>query len=339
MAGSNPAIRAEGLEKSYGQTQALRGIDLVAEEGTVLGVLGPNGAGKTTAVRILTTLLKPDAGHATVAGLDVVRQADELRARIGLAGQYAAVDELLTGRENLEMFGRLYHISARDARRRASELLERFDLTDAANRIIKTYSGGMRRRLDLAASLIVAPPVLFLDEPTTGLDPRGRTGMWDVISGLVADGTTVLLTTQYLEEADQLANQIVVVDHGKIIARGTSDELKAQVGGERLEVTLARGGSVEAAARALRPHASGEPYVDAEQRRVVVPVTNGSRMLAEAVRDLDAAGLALDDLALRRPTLDDVFLALTGHEAEQTPTDNTTTSSRRDERDIERVPA
>jgi ABC-2 type transport system ATP-binding protein len=338
MASNTPAIFAEGLEKSYGQTQALRGIDLVAEEGTVLGVLGPNGAGKTTAVRILTTLLKPDAGHATVAGLDVVRQADALRARIGLAGQYAAVDELLTGRENLEMFGRLYHISGRDAQRRAAELLERFDLTDAATRIVKTYSGGMRRRLDLAASLIVAPPVLFLDEPTTGLDPRGRTGMWEVISGLVADGTTVLLTTQYLEEADQLADQIVVVDHGKIIARGTSDELKAQVGGERLEVTLARGSNIEAAVRALRPHGSGDPRADAEQRRVVMPVTNGSRILAEAVRDLDAAGLTLDDLALRRPTLDDVFLTLTGHEAEEQPA-NESALAARSERDSERIPA
>ncbi|HEV8194810.1 MAG TPA: ATP-binding cassette domain-containing protein [Ktedonobacterales bacterium] len=338
MASNKPAILAEGLEKSYGQTQALHGIDLVAEAGTVLGVLGPNGAGKTTAVRILTTLLKPDAGHATVAGLDVVREADALRARIGLAGQYAAVDELLTGRENLEMFGRLYHISGRDARRRAAELLERFDLTDAANRTVKTYSGGMRRRLDLAASLIVAPPVLFLDEPTTGLDPRGRTGMWDVISGLVADGTTVLLTTQYLEEADQLADQIVVVDRGKIIARGTSDELKAQVGGERLEVTLARGSNIDAAVRALRPHGSGESRVDAEQRRVVVPVTNGSRILAEAIRDLDAAGLSLDDLALRRPTLDDVFLTLTGHEAEETPSEESS-KSRSGERDSERVPA
>ena len=317
--GARPAILAEGLEKRFGQTHALRGLDLAADEGTVLGVLGPNGAGKTTAVRILTTLLPPDGGHAEVAGLDVVRQADQLRTRIGLAGQYAAVDDLLTGRENLEMFGRLYHISGAAARRRAAELLERFDLTDAAGRVVKTYSGGMRRRLDLAASLIVAPPVLFLDEPTTGLDPRGRTGMWDVISGLVADGTTVLLTTQYLEEADLLANQIVVVDHGQVIARGTSDELKAQVGGERLEISVARGSDLDAALRALSPYASGDLRVDHERRRVVVPVINGSRLLPSAVRDLDAAGLQLDDLALRRPTLDDVFLTLTGHAAEETP--------------------
>jgi ABC-2 type transport system ATP-binding protein len=317
--GARPAILAEGLEKRFGQTHALRGLDLAADEGTVLGVLGPNGAGKTTAVRILTTLLPPDGGHAEVAGLDVVRQADQLRTRIGLAGQYAAVDDLLTGRENLEMFGRLYHIFGAAARRRAAELLERFDLTDAAGRVVKTYSGGMRRRLDLAASLIVAPPVLFLDEPTTGLDPRGRTGMWDVISGLVADGTTVLLTTQYLEEADLLANQIVVVDHGQVIARGTSDELKAQVGGERLEISVARGSDLDAALRALSPYASGDLRVDHERRRVVVPVTNGSRLLPAAIRDLDTAGLQLDDLALRRPTLDDVFLTLTGHAAEETP--------------------
>jgi ABC-2 type transport system ATP-binding protein len=313
---SHPAILAEGLQKRYGQTQALRGIDFRAEEGTVLGLLGPNGAGKTTAVRILTTLLKPDAGHAEVAGLDVVRQADDLRARIGLAGQYAAVDELLSGRENLEMFGRLYHLAGHAARMRAADLLERFDLTDAAGRIVKTYSGGMRRRLDLAASLIVSPPVLFLDEPTTGLDPRGRAGMWEVIGGLVSDGTTVLLTTQYLEEADLLANSIVVVDRGQVIARGTADELKAQVGGERLEVTVARGSDVAAAVRALYPYAEGEPRVEAERRRVVVPVSNGARLLTNAVRDLDAAGLRLDDLALRRPTLDDVFLTLTGHAAE-----------------------
>src|SRR5947209_406150 len=232
---NRPAILAEGLKKSYGKTQALVGLDLAAEEGSVLGLLGPNGAGKTTAVRILTTLLKPDAGRAEVMGLDVVKDANALRARIGLAGQYAAVDEYLTGYENLKMFGRLYHLSGRLAKQRADELLERFDLVDAAGRIVKTYSGGMRRRLDLAASLIVSPPVLFLDEPTTGLDPRGRLAMWEIISVLVSDGTTVLLTTQYLEEADQLAHQIAVVDHGRIIARGTSDELKAQIGGERIE--------------------------------------------------------------------------------------------------------
>lgn len=333
------AILAEGLQKSFGQTQALRGVDFAAEAGTVLGVLGPNGAGKTTAVRILTTLLKPDAGHATVAGLDVVRQADALRARIGLAGQYAAVDELLSGRENLEMFGRLYHLSARDARIRAAELLERFDLTDAASRIVKTYSGGMRRRLDLAASLIVAPPVLFLDEPTTGLDPRGRTSMWEIIAGLVADGTTVLLTTQYLEEADLLAHQIVVVDHGQVIARGTSDELKQQVGGERLEVSIARGGDLDTAVHALNAHASGAVHVDADRRRIVVPVTNGARLLADAVRDLDAAGLALDDLALRRPTLDDVFLTLTGHEAEEHSANEDADSARRGSRVSERISA
>src|SRR5215472_14641862 len=317
--GARHAILAEGLEKRFGQTQALRGLDLAAEEGTVLGVLGPNGAGKTTAVRILTTLLKLDAGHAEVAGLDVMRDADKLRARIGLAGQYAAVDDLLTGRENLEMVGRLYHIAGSAARKRATELLERFDLTDAANRIVKTYSGGMRRRLDLAASLIVSPPVLFLDEPTTGLDPRGRTEMWDVISGLVADGTTVLLTTQYLEEADLLANQIIVVDHGQVIAGGSSDELKGQVGGERLEVSVARGSDLDAAMRALSPYAASDLNVDAERRRILVPVSGGSRLLATVIRDLDSAGVQLDDLALRRPTLDDVFLTLTGHAAEETP--------------------
>jgi len=334
-----PAILAEGLQKRFGQTQALRSLDLSADEGTVLGVLGPNGAGKTTAVRILTTLLQPDAGHAMVAGLDVVRQADELRARIGLAGQYAAVDELLTGRENLEMFGRLYHLRGADARRRAGELLDRFDLTDASSRIVKTYSGGMRRRLDLAASLILTPPVLFLDEPTTGLDPRGRTEMWDVIAGLVADGTTVLLTTQYLEEADRLANQIIVVDHGTVIARGTSDELKAQVGGERLEITVARNSDLDAAMRVLSTVASGDLRADADRRRIVVPVTNGARLLPAVVRDLDAAGLHLDDLALRRPTLDDVFLALTGHEAEEKSADQPQTPTGPLGRYSERMPA
>jgi len=309
---NRPAIIAEGLKKSYGKTRALVGIDLVAEQGTVLGLLGPNGAGKTTAVRILTTLLQPDAGRAEVMGLDVVKDANALRARIGLAGQYAAVDENLTGYENLKMFGRLYHLSGAVAGRRADELLERFDLLDAAGRVVKTYSGGMRRRLDLAASLIVSPPVLFLDEPTTGLDPRGRLSMWDIIGNLVADGTTVLLTTQFLEEADQLANLIAVVDRGRVIARGTSDELKAQIGGERIELTVAQGGDLAAAVQALRPYATGEIQIDAARRNLNVPVTDGAHILAAVVRDLDAAHVTLDDLALRKPTLDDVFLTLTG---------------------------
>ncbi len=312
---NRPAILAEGLHKHYGKTHALAGIDLAAEEGSVLGLLGPNGAGKTTAVRILTTLLRPDAGRAEVAGLDVVKHADILRARIGLAGQYAAVDENLTGYENLQMFGQLYHLPGAVARQRAKDLLERFDLVDAAGRLVKTYSGGMRRRLDLAASLIISPPVLFLDEPTTGLDIRGRLAMWEIINMLVADGTTVLLTTQYLEEADQLAHQIAVVDHGRVIARGTSDELKAQVGGERIELTVAHGGDLDAAARALSPYSVGELQARADHRQLVVPVAQGTQLLAAIVRDLDAAQVPLDDLALRRPTLDDVFLALTGHAA------------------------
>lgn len=307
------AILAEGLQKSYGKTHALAGIDLAAPQGSVLGLLGPNGAGKTTAVRILTTLLKPDAGRAEVAGLDVVKHADLLRARIGLAGQYAAVDENLTSFENLVMFGKLYHLSGAIARRRANELLERFDLVDAAKRLVKTYSGGMRRRLDLAGSLILSPPVLFLDEPTTGLDPRGRLAMWDIISNLVTDGTTVLLTTQYLEEADQLADQIVVIDQGRVIARGTSDELKTQVGGERLEIIVARNGNLEDALRALRPFSQSEIQVNTEERQLVVPITNGAQQLTAVVRDLDSAQVPLENLALRRPTLDDVFLSLTGH--------------------------
>lgn len=312
---NRPAILAEGLQKHYGKTHALQGLDLVAEEGTVLAVLGPNGAGKTTAVRILTTLLKPDAGRAEVAGLDVVKHADKLRTRIGLAGQYAALDENLTGYENLVMFGRLYHLSGALARRRANELLERFDLVEAARRTVKTYSGGMRRRLDLAGSLIVLPPVLFLDEPTTGLDPRGRLAMWEVISSLVADGTTVLLTTQYLEEADQLADQIAVVDRGRVIAKGTSDELKAQVGGERLEITVARGNNLSAVAHTLRSYSEGEIQINADHRQLIMPVTQGTQLLTAIVRDLDAADIAIDDLALRRPTLDDVFLTLTGRTA------------------------
>lgn len=309
---SNIAILAEGLQKRYGKTQALVGLDLQAEEGTILGVLGPNGAGKTTAVRILTTLLKPDAGHAEVAGLDVIKQAHLLRSKIGLAGQYAAVDENLTGFENLVMFGQLYHLSGTIARQRARELLERFELTDAASRVIKTYSGGMRRRLDLAASLIMAPPVLFLDEPTTGLDPRSRLGMWKVIDTLVSDGATVFLTTQYLEEADQLAHKIAVIDHGQVIASGTSDELKARVGGERLELTVAPGGSLDDALEAVQPYSVGEVQVHQEHRHLIVPVKQRAQLLVEVVRDLDAAQIPLDDLALRRPTLDDVFLTLTG---------------------------
>ena len=324
---NTPAILAEGLHKHYGKTHALAGLDLVAEEGSVLAVLGPNGAGKTTAVRILTTLLRPDAGRAEVAGLDVVKHADALRARIGLAGQYAAVDEYLTGYENLEMFGRLYHLPGAVARRRANELLERFDLVEAAKRTVKTYSGGMRRRLDLAARLIMTPPVLFLDEPTTGLDPRGRLAMWEIISALVADGTTVLLTTQYLEEADQLAHQIAVVDHGRVIAQGTSDELKSQVGGERLELTVKHRGDLDAAVQAIHTYSVGEIQVNTDHRHLVVPVAHGAQLLADIIRDLDAAQIPLDDLALRRPTLDDVFLTLTGRGATtaEQPTETLTT--------------
>jgi ABC-2 type transport system ATP-binding protein len=310
-----PAIRVEGLRKSYGKLRALAGLDLTAEEGSVLGVLGPNGAGKTTAVRILTTLLKPDGGRAEVAGFDVVRQAAAVRARIGLAGQYAAVDELLTGYENLKLFGQLYHLPGAAAVRRARELLERLDLAEAAKRLVKTYSGGMRRRLDLAACLITSPPVLFLDEPTTGLDPRGRQVIWALIADLARAGTTVFLTTQYLEEADHLAQQIVVVDQGRVIASGTADDLKAQIGGERRELTLAPGSDLHAALHALRPYRSGEVQVDPDGRHLAVPVIQGAEHLAAIVRDLDAAQIALSDLALRRPTLDDVFLTLTGHEA------------------------
>jgi ABC-2 type transport system ATP-binding protein len=280
----------------------------------VLGLLGPNGAGKTTAVRILTTLLRPDAGSARVAGLDVVRDAAVLRSRIGLAGQYAAVDENLTGAENLEMVGRLYHLPKGEPRRRAAELLEHFGLSDAADRLVRTYSGGMRRRLDLAAALVARPPVLFLDEPTTGLDPRSRIALWETIEGHVADGTTVLLTTQYLDEADRLADRIAVIDRGSLIAEGSSDQLKDQVGGERLDVTLEDHASAEAAIAALEPIAAERPA--ARDGSLSVPVRQRKGAIADAVRRLDEAGIGVDDVALNRPTLDDVFLTLTGHAAE-----------------------
>lgn len=310
-------ITAHGLVKRYGEVTALDGLDLSVPEGSVYGLLGPNGAGKTTTVRILTTLLKPDAGSATVDGFDVVKKPNDVRRVIGLTGQYAAVDEYLTGRENLRMFGDLYHLPPAYVKDRSQELLERFDLAQAADRSLRTYSGGMRRRLDLAASLIAKPRVLFLDEPTTGLDPRARIGLWEVIRDLVADGTTVLLTTQYLEEADQLAEQIVVIDHGRVIAKGTSDVLKDQVGGDRLEVVVTDQHLLSAAADALTPLANGEVTIDADERKVTAPVTGGSLVLVDAVRSLDAAHVGIDDVVLRRPTLDDVFLSLTGHAAEE----------------------
>jgi ABC-2 type transport system ATP-binding protein len=308
------AVSVSGLVKSYGAVKALVGVDLEVPHGTVMGLLGPNGAGKTTIIRILTTLLKPDAGTARVAGLDVVADAAVLRERIGLAGQYAAVDENLTGLENLTMVGRLYGKPRAEAKRRGQELLERFDLLDAAGRATKTYSGGMRRRLDLAAALVANPPILFLDEPTTGLDPRSRLQLWETIEGLVADGTTVLLTTQYLDEADRLATEIAVIDHGRVIAGGTPDELKDRVGGERLEIRLDDASRAQAAAQALASMADEAPSVEADLVSVGVHCRGGA--IVEAVRRLDEAGVGVEDIALRRPTLDDVFLALTGHAAE-----------------------
>jgi len=311
------AIEVSGLQKSFGEVQALRGIDLTVEQGTIVGLLGPNGSGKTTTVRILATLLKPDAGIAKVSGFDVSKSPDQVRTLIGLTGQYAAVDEYLTGRENLQLFGQLFHLSKKQAGERADELLTRFDLADAADRGIKGYSGGMRRRLDLAASLIGRPSVLFLDEPTTGLDPRSRLGMWEVIESLVAQGTTVLLTTQYLEEADQLASRSVVLDHGSVIAQGTSDELKSQVGGDRVEVVVELPSQLALAKDALSSIASGEINTNDEQRKVIIPTSGGSRTVVEAVRLLDEAQISIADIALRWPTLDDVFLSLTGRSAEE----------------------
>jgi ABC-2 type transport system ATP-binding protein len=308
------AVSVRGLVKSYGAVQALVGVDLEVATGSVLGLLGPNGAGKTTIVRILTTLLRPDAGTASVDGLDVVQDAAKLRERIGLAGQYAAVDENLTGLENLTMVGRLYGERRADAKRRGQELLERFDLLDAAKRPAKTYSGGMRRRLDLAAALVAKPPVLFLDEPTTGLDPRSRLQLWETIEGLVAEGTTVMLTTQYLDEADRLASEIAVIDQGRVIAGGSPDELKDRVGGERLEIRLDDASRAQVAVQALGSMTDGPPAVADDL--VTVDVRRRGGAIVEAVRLLDDAGVGVEDIALRRPTLDDVFLALTGHAAE-----------------------
>jgi ABC-2 type transport system ATP-binding protein len=310
-------IRASGLVKTYGTVRALDGLNLAVPEGTILGVLGPNGAGKTTAVRILTTLIEPDAGQAFVAGLDVTKEPGKVREQLGLSGQYAAVDEYLTGYENLDMVGRLYGLGRRPAKVRARELLDQFRLADAGDRPVKTYSGGMRRRLDLAGALVAQPPVLFLDEPTTGLDPRSRTEMWDVIIDMVKGGTTLLLTTQYLEEADQLANNILVVDHGKAIAEGTADELKAQVGGERIEIVLSSSDDLGSAHGVLSGVVEGAVEVDDRARRLTAPVTHGASALMETLRRLDADNIALSDVALRRPTLDDVFLTLTGHMSEE----------------------
>jgi ABC-2 type transport system ATP-binding protein len=313
--GDMSAILATGLQKRFGKTWALRGVDLEVAPGTLCGLLGPNGAGKTTMMRILTTLLRPDAGQARVAGFDVLREAEQVRYHIGLAGQQASVDELLTGRANLVMIARLYHLPARTARLRANELLERFGLTNAAGRIVKTYSGGMRRRLDLAVSLIAAPPVLFLDEPTAGLDPRSRNDLWAMLSELVKGGTTLLLTTQYLEEADHLADQIVVIDTGRVITSGTPAALKAAVGGERIAIVVRDAARLADAAAALRSVAGVEPSVEADVRRLTVPTADGAAALAGVLRVLDAADIAVDDLALRRATLDDVFLRLTGRTA------------------------
>jgi ABC-2 type transport system ATP-binding protein len=314
MAGGAAAIETRELTKKYGEVVALGGVDLRIERGIVFGLLGPNGAGKTTAVRILTTLLAPDGGSAFVTGLDVVREGAKVRERIGLAGQYAAVDENLTGFENLEMVGRLYHLGRGVARERSRELLATFDLTEAGDRLVRTYSGGMRRRLDLAAALVARPPVLFLDEPTTGLDLPSRIALWESIEALATEGTTVLLTTQYLDEADRLTDRIAVIDHGLVIAEGSSDELKARVGGDRLEVRLEDAHDRPAAEATLAAIADGSP--SCEDGTLRVPLRRRKGSIAEAVRRLDDAGIGIEDIATRSPTLDDVFLTLTGHTAE-----------------------
>jgi ABC-2 type transport system ATP-binding protein len=312
-----PAIEAEGLVKNYGETKALAGLDLSVPAGTVYGLLGPNGAGKTTAVRVFATLLRPDEGRARVLGNDVVAHAAAVRRVIGLTGQYAALDEYLTGRANLVMIGQLSRLTASAARRRADELLESFDLAKAASRAVKTYSGGMRRRLDLAASLIGHPKVLFLDEPTTGLDPNARAMMWGIVRGLAADGTTLLLTTQYLEEADQLARRVAVIDGGRVIAEGTPDELKSSVGGEHIEVILAAGSDTESAMTALKPYSTGSIQPNEDGLRLSVPVVASDGLSTRVVRALDAAGVQVNDVTIRRASLDDVFFALTGHGAEE----------------------
>ncbi|MFJ9249371.1 ATP-binding cassette domain-containing protein [Streptomyces sp. NPDC101776] len=324
------AIYAEGLVKTFGDVKALDGVDLDVPEGTVLGLLGPNGAGKTTAVRCLTTLLRPDSGKLIVAGLDVLKQPNEVRRSIGLSGQFAAVDEYLTGRENLQMVGELYQMKAKAAKARADQLLDQFNLADAADRTAKTYSGGMRRRLDLAAALVVSPPVMFMDEPTTGLDPRNRQMLWEVIKQLVSGGTTLLLTTQYLEEADHLAHDIAVVDHGRVIARGTSDQLKARTGGERVEVVVHERDHIAIASEVLRGFGKGDTTVEEHTRKLTVPVTGGAKLLAEVIRELDSRGIEIDDIGLRRPTLDDVFLSLTGHLAEEKAEENGTDTDPKD---------
>ncbi len=320
MSSQSPTISVENVSKSYGKIEALKGVSLQVEQGAVLGLLGPNGAGKTTLVKILSSLIKPSSGRARVAGFDVVEETRQVRSIIGLAGQSAAVDENLTGRENLHLVARLYHLGREDSRRRASELLEQFDLVESGDRAVKTYSGGMRRRLDLGASLVANPQVLFLDEPTTGLDPRSRNELWDVIRGLVRSGTTVLLTTQYLEEADQLADLITVIDHGSIIAEGTASQLKQRAGSEFISVQAGEEDQVSKTVEVLRRFSDDEPVVTDHDRRVTVAVRDGSSLLAGVVRELDAAEVSVTDLSMRQPTLDDVFLALTGRTAEEAET-------------------